>query len=274
MPRREIARASVLALCAVASMVVPACSRLTFVRPDYTRGRETHVAPAVRIDPRETRRDTVFTLTQAAQARLVNGEHARALDAAERALRIDDSSAEAHSLAALSLDALGRAAQAGPHHRRAAELAPERGGLLNNYGIWLCSNGQAAGSLAWFERAATAPGYETPDVALANAAACALQSGRSTAARDYARRSLGISASNALALETLAGLEFAAGHGLQARAFIERRLAAAPADADVLLLASQIEQSLGDTAAAARYVQRIKAEFPRNSDAAGEGGQR
>lgn len=274
MPRREVARAAVLVLIAGAVLLASACSRLPFVRPDYSRGKETRVAPEVRIDPRSGRRDAVFNLTHAAQARLLAGEPARALEAAERALKVDAASAEAHSLAALSLDALGKPAASGPHHRRAAELAPQRGALLNNYGIWLCANGRAAESLGWFDRAVAAPGYETPDAALANAAACALQAGQRAIAAERGRRAIALAPANALALETLARVELAEGRGLEARAFIERRLAAAPADPDALLLASQIEQSLGDTAAAARYVQRIKAEFPRNSDAAGEGGQR
>ncbi|WP_407909555.1 tetratricopeptide repeat protein [Lysobacter claricitrinus] len=209
-------------------------------------------------------------MTQVAQSRLVSGNAQGAVEAAEAALKADPNAIEAHSLLALGLDALGRSREAGPHHKRAAELAPDRGAFLNNYGIWLCSNGQAPASLDWFDRAAVAPGYETPDSALANAAACGLQAGQGARAERAARQALAIAPANPLALQTLARIELTAGRAMEARAFVERRLAAGPADPETLQLASQIEQSLGDTAAAARYGQRLRTEFPPDSRPVGE----
>lgn len=253
-------------------LVASGCSRVTFLRPDASRGDFRRTAPEVELRKDGSKRAALFTLTEAARARLLAGQPEPALDAARRALRIDDGHAEAHGLAGSSLDALGRHREAGPHHRRAVELAPGEGALLNNYGIWLCTQGQAAQSVPWFERAAAAPGYPTPDAALANAGACALKAGDLALAQSTLRRALALAPANPVALLALAEAELRSGRAFEARAFIERRLAAAPADEESLLLASQIEQSLGDTAAAARYVQRIRAEFPRNSDSAREGG--
>ncbi|WP_133501102.1 type IV pilus biogenesis/stability protein PilW [Cognatilysobacter terrigena] len=270
MPQRKVVRTSTVVLLLGSVLLASACSRLTFVRQDTSRGKYEQIAPEVHIDPKNNARDTAYTMTQVAQSRLMSGNTQGAVDAAERALKADPNSAEAHSLLALGLDALGRPRESGPHHRRAAELAPERGALLNNYGIWLCSNGQAAASLDWFDRAANATGYDTPDAALANGAACALQAGEGIRAERNARQALAAVPTNPLALQTLARIEFNAGHGLEARAFIQRRLAAAAADQETLQLASQIEQSLGDTAAAARYVQRMRTEFPPDSRPVGE----
>jgi type IV pilus assembly protein PilF len=246
------------------------CSRVTFLRPDVSRGDYRRVAPEVSIRP--DRKSGAINLVRAAEARLLSGDASGALQAAERALAIDDRSAEAHSVAALSLDALKRPREAGAHHRRAAELAPGQGSLLNNYGAWLCANGRPAEAAGWFDRALAAPGYASPDAALANAGACALRSGDLERAAASLRRAIEIAPANPLALRTLAEVELRRGRAFEARAFIERRLAAAPADEESLLLASQIEQELGDTAAAARYVRRIRAEFPRTPDSAREGG--
>ena len=273
MPQPDGPIATLVAL-ALAVSLLTGCKRLTFVRPDVDRGRERIVTEPVVLRPTNRGHDQAFTLTQVAQSRLMSGDTRAAMDAASKAVKADPASAEAHSLLALSLDALGRDGESGPHHARAAELAPQRGVLLNNYGIWLCSNGQASASLGWFERASVAPGYETPDVALANAGACALRAGDRSRGERAARQAIAIAPGNPLALQTLARIAFDARRGLEARAFVERRLAAAPADAETLQLASQIEQSLGDTAAAERYVRRLRAEFPRDSDAAGEGGRR
>ncbi|MGY4516385.1 type IV pilus biogenesis/stability protein PilW [Lysobacter sp. HA18] len=270
MPQRELLKATTILVVLGSLVFASACSRLTFVRQDTGRGDYRQVAPEVHIDSKNNARDTAYTMTQVAQSRLVSGNAQGAVDAAERALKADPHSVEAHSLLALGLDMLGRSSEAGPHHKRAAELAPDRGALLNNYGIWLCSNGQAAASLDWFDRAAVAQGYETPDSALANAAACALQAGQGARAEKDARQALAVAPANPLALQTLARIQLSSGHAMEARAFIERRLAAGPADAETLQLASQIEQSLGDTAAAARYGQRLRTEFPPDSRPVGE----
>lgn len=255
-------------------IAVAGCSRVTFLRPDVSRGDFRRTAPEVEIRNHGGTRAGAVALVQASQSRLQSGDARGALDAAQRAVRADDSLPDAHSLVGLSLDTLGRGVEAGPHYRRAAELAPGKGEFLNNYGAWLCTNGRAADALAWFERALMAPGYPTRDAAAANAGACALEAGHGDRAATFLRQALELAPSNPVALKALAQLEFTRGRAFEARAFIERRLAAAPADAESLLLASQIEEKLGDTAAAARYVHRLRAEFPRSSSSAPEGGNR
>ncbi|HEY4581747.1 MAG TPA: type IV pilus biogenesis/stability protein PilW, partial [Lysobacter sp.] len=171
MPQPEPVKSAAPLALVVLVLLLSACNSSTAFRRDASRGAYRQVAREVHIDPAAKSRGTAFTMVQVAQARLMAGDPAGAAAAAERALKADPASAEAHSLLALSMDATGRAVAAGPHHRRAAELAPGHGAPLNNYGIWLCSNGQARASLDWFERAAASPGYATPDAALANAAA-------------------------------------------------------------------------------------------------------
>lgn len=150
---------------------------------------------------------------------------------------------------------------AGDTYRRTAELAPQRGDVLNNYGAWLCGNGKAAESLAWFDRALGDQTY-APAPALANAGGCALQAGQPERAVRDLRKALDLEPTNAYALESMARYEVQRKGFFEARAFVERRLAAAPATASVLQLAIQIEQGLGDMVAAGRYQQRLVKEFP------------
>ncbi|MCF3481997.1 type IV pilus biogenesis/stability protein PilW [Stenotrophomonas maltophilia] len=191
------------------------------------------------------------------------------LDAAERKVR------EALKLAPEAPDALvlqagiderrGRTRQAGENFRKAAELAPQRGDVLNNYGAWLCQQGQSAESLVWFDRALQAPGYATPGEAQANAGSCALDAGQLERAERDLRAALVAAPANPVALESMAQLSFRQGRYMEARAFAERRIAAAPATRSVLQLASQIEARLGDRAASDRYLQRIRQEFPQEA---------
>lgn len=191
------------------------------------------------------------------------------LDAAERkvreALKLAPEAPDALVLQAGIDDRRGRTRQAGDNFRKAAELAPQRGDVLNNYGAWLCQQGQPAESLVWFDRALQAPGYATPGEAQANAGSCALDAGQLERAERDLRAALVAAPANPVALESMAQLSFRQGRYMEARAFAERRIAAAPATRSVLQLASQIEARLGDRAASDRYLQRIRQEFPQDA---------
>jgi len=257
-------RHKAVCLLLIPLLLATACSRLTFVRPKMDRKDGEQIAQdySVKDSPEVKRRQSV----QIMLSRSVQHLHAGDLDTAEKearaAFKLAPESTDALTMLAVVADRRGQAEQAGQHYRRAAELAPAEGAVQNNYGTWLCSNGHAAESLVWFDRAVRAPGYATPEVALANAGNCALATGQPERAERDLRLALSRDPSNTTALGAMAELEFRRQQYLSARAFVERRLAAGPANVAVLKLASQIEERLGDKAAASRYVQRIRAEFP------------
>lgn len=258
--------ALVLALLAV--LLAAGCSRLTFMRQDTSRRGFESTAHEAAITNNGRRGGDALARVQLAQQRLGEGDLVGAEREAKRALKLDPRFAPAYTVLAIAQDRAGNAVVAGQHYRRATELAPTDGGMHNNYGTWLCSQGRAVESLVWFEQALAAPGYRTPETALANAGACALQAGQTAKAEQLLRQAIGLDPQNQLALAAMAELEFKAGRAMAARAFSQRRLAAAPADPSALLLASQIENKLGDRTAAEEYVRRLRAEFP---DARGSG---
>jgi type IV pilus assembly protein PilF len=252
-------------LLALAILAAGGCSRLTFIKsdPDKREAGE-RVAPSyeVRDSPEVKARHAARTHLLLAQRELARGNLDRADDEARKAARTAPGSGDAYALLALVAERRGRTAEAGGLHRQAAALSPRDGGILNNYGAWLCANGQAAESLDWFRRALAAPGYRTPVSALANSGACAEKAGQLERAERELRDAIALDPVNATALSALARLAFRRGQYMDARAFSQRFLAAGAADPAALLLASQIEQKLGDTAAAARYVRRLREEFP------------
>ncbi len=193
------------------------------------------------------------------------GNLAAAERKAREALKLAPDSPDALVLLAGIDERRGRSQQAGESFRRAAEQAPQRGDILNNYGAWLCQQGRPAESLAWFDRALQAPGYATPAESQANAGSCALDAGQLERAERDLRAALSVLPGNPVALEAMAQLSFRQGRFMEARAFAERRIAAAPATRSVLQLASQIEARLGDRAASDRYLQRIRQEFPQEA---------
>ncbi|MDQ3205260.1 MAG: type IV pilus biogenesis/stability protein PilW [Pseudomonadota bacterium] len=258
-----------------AVLTVSGCSRLSFVKPDLERKGYEQVAHQVVVKDNQEAKGAAGARIQVrrAQELLSGGDLDGASKAARAAIKADPQSGSAHTLLGAVFERLGRADAAGAHYLRATELAPGSGGVLNNYGAWVCGAGRAEESLQWFDRALGDRQYRTPAIALANAGACAEQAGLDARAERYLGSALDIDPDNPVALATVAERAFEAGDAFKARAFSERRLAAAPPTVKVLTLASQIEEKLGDRVAAAKYVQQMRAEFPNTGSGTGENGK-
>lgn len=279
MPLRNARTLAVVAV--TVAFAIGGCGDGSYVRTSL--GKEHHVEPAVyRIS--ESKADK-STETAAGVERdlaqiptyLAEGDFAAVKKTSASVLKRQPNSAAAHTYMAVALENTGDKAGAGSHYLRAADLAPASSGALGNYGIWLCNQGRAAESLAWFDKALAQPDQPGMSLTLANAGMCAGKLGQRQRAERDLRRAIELDPENPVALGALAEYQFQAGNAFEARAFSERRLAAAPADAKALLLASQIEQKLGDSSAAARYVARLKTEFPDAAEARsstmGDGGR-
>lgn len=257
-------RPEVVVLALLVALLGAGCSRVAFMKTEPGRkGFESTNEPVVVHESAQARdRSNARNSLALSEERLRTGDYAAAEKYARQALKSDPNSVGAYTLLAVIADSQGQPAQAGQHYKHASELAPTDGRMLNNYGTWLCTNGQAQASLDWFDRALQAPGYATPAAALANSGSCALDVGDNVRADRDLRQALALTPENPVALAALARLQYRSGNYFEARAFSERRLAAAPADAEALILASQIEDKLGDSAAAARYGRRLREEFP------------
>ncbi len=258
-----------LFVVATVVFLLSSCSRLTFIKPSGKRKGKEETARVydVRDSPAVKQRLAARERLARASQRLQGGDMATAEADAKEVLKSDPGSADAHTLLAVVNDRRGDQAAAGAHYKRAAEIAPSQGGALNNYGAWLCNNGFAAESLVWFDRAAAAGGYASPESALANAGGCALKTGQYARAERDLRAALELDPSNPFALASMAESEFGQGRFFEARAFSERRLSAAPATASVLKIAARIEERLGDSKSASRYLQRVQSEFPGDATA-------
>ncbi len=258
MPRKAL----LLALAVV--LVAAGCGRLerlSIVKPTASRGDWTQVAPSHDVNDKARKASPMAAqqLLAAATESYLAGRQDLAVQQARGALKADPKLADAHSLLAAIANARGDAAAAGKHYQQAVALEPATGAYANNYGTWLCSNGRAAESLGWFEKALADPNYPTRAGAMANAGTCANRADQPAQAEANWRQALALDPAELQSLAGMARLEFARGRYLEARAFAERWLALSPVDAEGLQLASSIEQKLGDNVAAQRYLSRLQA---------------
>lgn len=206
------------------------------------------------------------------QGYMQRGDNKIALEKLQHAIRLDPDSVDANTVIAVLYERVGLMDKAERHYRRATELAPENGEVLNNYGAHLCRSKRYAEADALFQRALKDPFYPTPAALLGNAGACAFQAGNTQSAENYFRLALKADARQPQALFHLARIALDGGNALSARAFIQRYEAVSSVSPQALELGERIETQLGDREAAENYRNRLRTEFPDYQPTSTSGG--
>lgn len=210
----------------------------------------------------EEKSKAASTQVQLARGYMEKGKLEIALGRINRALELDSGLVEAHTVAAVIKQRIGRNDEAADHFRRAVELEPDNGDLLNNYGTILHKLGRYDDAISHFERALEKPFYRTPAAALSNAGASAEKQGRSDLAETYYRRALERDTNYPDALFRLSRIMLNADQPLKARAFLQRLEVRTQAVPEMLLLGYQIECAMGDTDTAQTYARNLRNRFP------------
>lgn len=200
---------------------------------------------------------------------LQRGDLEGAREKLERAVQQDPSLPAAHAALGILYERAGDMRRAGDHLRRATRLAPDDPNMLNNYGGFLCRQGDRREGIRHFDLAAGNPYYRTPEAALTNAGVCARGIPDAEVAENYFRRALDANRNYADALLQLADLSLETQRALQARAFLQRYEAVSSASPYSLALGHRIETAAGDLQAASEYAGRLRREFPDSREARG-----
>jgi len=195
-------------------------------------------------------------------AYMEQGKNEEALKKLQHALELNPDSANANHYIAELYRKLGKNPEAEEHYRKALSVAPSDPMLLNNYGVFLCSQHRLDEALTKFLAAVKQPFYKTPEIAYDNAGLCARQIPDMAKAEEYFRSALRLNPRMPDALYELADLSFQEQKYLHARAFVQRYLDVTTPNPQILWLAVRVERRLGDQAAAARYAQQLKERFP------------
>lgn len=190
------------------------------------------------------------------------GQYEVALEKLKRAVAFDETYAPAHTMLAVLYETIGQKDRAEKEYRLAVRYDPEDGDVNNNYGAFLCSVGRQREAERYFLAAVKDPFYETPQIALSNAGACALAQGDLDKAESYLRQSLEADPELEASLLPMAEVSYRKGSFLRARAFLQRYEAVGPTNRESLALGYRIESRLGDEASADRYRQELERRYP------------
>ncbi|MEW5889616.1 MAG: type IV pilus biogenesis/stability protein PilW [Pseudomonadota bacterium] len=189
------------------------------------------------------------------------GNMAVALQEGRIALASDANYAPAYNLLGLVHMYLGEAAAARQNLERAQRLAPGDPEINNNYGWFLCTQGQEKRGIELLLNAVKNPLYQTPTRPYTNAGLCALRLKDDKAAEDYFRKAAGADPNNAQAFYQLADINFRRGDYYRAKQFVSEVHRVTEPNAESLWLALRIERKLGDRQAEASYAAQLRRKF-------------
>lgn len=205
--------------------------------------------------------------TELGAAYLQTGQLQQAHDKLERALEQDPDNASAHLTFAILQARLDKPDLARTHFQRAMRLDPDNPRLHNNYGAFLCREGDYDRGIELFVNAAENRLYERPAAAWANAGACARDANRQTEAREYLQRAIDVDPRTGLAWMELAELELEAGNPGRAAYNIDGYHELGEPTARSLWLAVRIERERGDRRAADEHGRTLVRNFPDSDEA-------
>jgi type IV pilus assembly protein PilF len=194
-------------------------------------------------------------------AYLEAGNVSVALEEGRLALRDDASYGPAYNLMGLAHMYLGEKPQARENFERALRLASNDPDINNNYGWFLCQNGEAGRAMQMFSEAIRNPLYNTPTRPYTNAGLCALQSNDLQTAEVNFLLAINADASNSQAVFNLAVLLYRKGNYLEARKQLSNFHALRDPVSESLWLAVRIEHKLGDKVSEAGYASQLRRRF-------------
>lgn len=194
---------------------------------------------------------------------LRKGQLDLALEKLKKALQQDPDLGMAHSVIALVYQRRGETDLAEEHYRDALDENSDDADTLNNFGVFLCAQGELEDAEKLFLKAARAKDYATPEDAWANAGVCIRREPKNAErAEGYFREALRINPHHPNALAQLASLTYDKKDYLRARAFLQRYQSVARDTPQTLLLGARTERALGDMQSARAYERRLRTEFP------------
>lgn len=165
--------------------------------------------------------------------------------------------ANVNAAMAYFLEKTGVLNEADAYYKKALSQAPEAGAQLNNYGAFLCRQGQYQQSLTYFLKAARDVHYERNAGAYENAGLCALAIPDYPKATQFFAKALEHDPSRKQSLLELIKAELKQEHTAQALDYLQKHPELALTDRRLLTLAADVAHQAGKTELEANYRLRL-----------------
>ena len=205
---------------------------------------------------------------QLASAYFADGQLTTALDEVKQALVADPKMSEAFNLRGLIYAGLGDDALAEDSFKRALQLSPRDGDVMQNYGWFLCIQKRYGEANSLFEQVLAQPQNRDITRTLLAKGVCEARAGQLADAERTLQRAYALDSANPSIALNLSEVLFQRGEYERARFYI-RRVNAQPqqATAQTLWLAARIEYRAGNVQAANEIGQQLLSRFPKSPEA-------
>jgi len=185
----------------------------------------------------------------------------------QKALNQDPNSLAANHYYAILQQRLGDTNKARQYFSKAVNISPKDPEVRNNYGSFLCDNGQAQAAIQQFSSAINDPLYKTPEFAYTNAGICLRKTGNHAKAEEYFRNALRKKSAFPSALLEMAGLYSDRKQYPRAQAFMSRYESVGKSTPKALELCSIINQKMNDIAKSESCKSALLRLFPESKEA-------
>lgn len=188
---------------------------------------------------------------------LKQGDRPRAKRKLLAALRQEPTSADVNSALAYYFEQTKEMAQAEQYYLKAISLKGSGGAQFNNYGAFLCRQGDYKGAEKYFLKAVNDLQYINTAGAYENAGLCALAVPNEEKARLYFAKALNHDPSRKVSLYELLKLEIKMGKNQEAFNLVQKHPDLVLNDKILLSLAKEVSEKVGQHHIAAEYEQKI-----------------
>lgn len=189
---------------------------------------------------------------------LKQGDRPRAKKKLLTALKQDPQSADVNAAMAYYFEQTNEIDQAKKYYTKAIDLSSNSGAQLNNYGTFLCRQGDYKKADAYFMKAVKDQQYVHTSGAYENAGLCALAVPDNEKAEQYFKMALEQDPSRRESLYELVKLESKIGHNADALKAVNEHIDVVSTDKLILSLAKDIASKEGKTELALAYENNIR----------------
>lgn len=196
--------------------------------------------------------------TQLGLAYLKQGNKPRAKKKLLTALKQAPDSPGVNAAMAYFFESTGDNQDAGRYYKKAMQLAPGSGSQYNNYGAFLCRNGQYQEADKYFNLAVKDIKYEKTAAAYENAGLCALENKQFDKAEGYFRHALDQDSSRKVSLYELVKLELKEKKYHEVLHDINKHPKIVLKSETLLKMAAKAANKIGDDKLASRYLTQIQ----------------
>jgi type IV pilus assembly protein PilF len=216
---------------------------------------------------KKSNEDTAVIFLQLGERYLELNKLELARENLQHALKLDEQNAQIYNAFALLNEKLHKLNDAMANYQQAFALNSNDLRIKNNYGRFLCEQGDTQQGVTLLSQAATDGLNERSWIAMTNLGRCYLQISNNADAEHYFMQALQVNADYSPALLEMQKIRYAKGDITDAKVYLAHYQRVSHDTAQSLFIAIKIENAAGNNTLAEQYKQLLLSQFPLSQEA-------